>query len=75
MTILNPSNNKYKVIKVSGEGIARRRLLEMGFVPGTIYTILRVAPFGDPVEIELRGYLISLRKEDMKLIESERINQ
>ena len=75
MTILNLSNNKYKVIKVSGEGITRRRLLEMGFVPGTVYTILRVAPFGDPVEIELRGYLISLRKEDMKLIESERINQ
>lgn len=49
---------------VGGEGALRRRLLDMGLTPGTKVTIKKMAPMGDPIELSLRGYLLSIRKED-----------
>ncbi len=62
-----------KVIKVEGQGVLRRRLLDMGLTPGTTVNVHNVAPLGDPMEIRLRGYELSIRKEDAKgiIIECE----
>lgn len=61
-----------KVIKLNNENIAlRRRLLDMGITKGTIVEIKKIAPFGDPVDIYLRGYELCLRKTDMASIEVE----
>ena len=49
---------------VYGEGALRRRLLDMGLTPGTRVMIKKMAPMGDPIELSLRGYLLSIRKED-----------
>ena len=56
------------VLAVGGEKILRRRLLEMGITPGTIVTIKKTAPMGDPIELLLRGYVLSLRLEDAEKI-------
>ena len=56
------------VKKVSGEGALRRRLFDMGITPGAKITLRKVAPLGDPIEINLRGYELSLRKEEAKAI-------
>ena len=52
------------VLEVGGEKILRRRLLEMGITPGTVITVKKIAPMGDPIELFLRGYVLSLRLED-----------
>jgi ferrous iron transport protein A len=63
---------KSAVIKnVVGEGKLRRRLLEMGILPHTNIKIEKIAPFGDPIEIEIRGFNLSIRKEDANNIEVE----
>ena len=49
---------------VYGEGAMRRRLLDMGLTPGTRVMVKKMAPMGDPIELSLRGYLLSIRKED-----------
>ena len=49
---------------VGGEGMLRLRLLDMGLIPGTVITVNKVAPLGDPIELRLRGYVMTLRKED-----------
>lgn len=49
---------------VGGEGALRRRLLDMGLTPGTLVSVRKVAPFGDPLELFLRGYELTLRGED-----------
>lgn len=49
---------------VGGEGALRRRLLDMGLTPGTHILVRRVAPMGDPIELALRGYELTLRRED-----------
>jgi len=54
--------------KVDGEGALRRRLLDMGLTPGTKVSVRKVAPFGDPLELCLRGYELTLRGEDAKII-------
>ena len=54
--------------KVEGEGKFRRRLLDMGLTPGATVYLRKVAPFGDPIEVTLRGYELSLRKEEAKLV-------
>lgn len=59
------------ILEVKGTGALRRRLLEMGLTPKTKVTLMKVAPLGDPVEILIRGYSLSLRKEDAKNIEIE----
>jgi Fe2+ transport system protein FeoA len=52
-----------KVVAVSGDEHVRRRLLEMGLVPGTPVAVLRRAPLGDPIELRVRGYLLSVRAD------------
>ena len=57
------------VIKLHGEGAVRRRIMDMGITKGVEVYIRKVAPLGDPVEINLRGYELSLRKADAEIIE------
>ena len=54
---------------VGGEGALRCRLLDMGLIPRTKVEVCKVAPMGDPIEIRLRGYELTIRKEDAKKIE------
>ena len=54
---------------VGGKGLLRRRLLEMGLTPKTKIKVRKVAPMGDPIEVYLRSYVLTLRKEDAALIE------
>lgn len=56
---------------VGGEGALRRRLLDMGLTPKTLVRVRKVAPMGDPMELCLRGYMLSIRKEDAANIEIE----
>ena len=53
---------------VGGEGLLRCRLLDMGLIPETKVTVVRIAPMGDPMELHLRGYVLTLRKEDARAI-------
>jgi len=62
-----------RVLTVGGEKVLRRRLLEMGITPRTIITIKKVAPMGDPIELLLRGYVLSLRLEDAEKITIEEV--
>ena len=59
------------IVSVGGEGALRRRLLDMGLTPKTTVWVRKVAPMGDPLELSLRGYLLSIRKEDAAKIEIE----
>ena len=54
---------------VGGEGILRCRLLDMGLIPGTKITVEKIAPMGDPMEVRLRGYELTLRMDDAAKIE------
>lgn len=60
------------VAHVGGEGALRRRLMDMGIVKGTRITVRKVAPLGDPLEVTLRGYELSIRKADAELVELAR---
>lgn len=60
-----------KVIKVVGEGSIRRRLFDMGVTEGTEIFVRKRAPLGDPIEITLRGYELTLRKDQANLVEVE----
>ena len=62
-----------KVLTVGGEKALRRRLLDMGITPGTSITVKKAAPMGDPVELLLRGYVLSLRLEDAAKITIEKV--
>lgn len=57
------------ITAVGGEGALRCRLLDMGLIPKTRVTLQKVAPMGDPIEIRVRGYELTLRKEDARKIE------
>ena len=59
------------VKKVEGDGRIRRRLFDMGVTPGAQVFVRKVAPLGDPVEITIRGYELSLRKDEAKLVTVE----
>ena len=59
------------VVKLHGEGAVKRRLMDMGLTKGTRVHIRKVAPLGDPVEVKVRGYELSLRKADAEMIEVE----
>lgn len=59
------------ITKVGGEGALRRRLLDMGLIPKTTVMIRKVAPMGDPIELYLRGYELTIRKEDASKIDVE----
>lgn len=56
------------VLKLSGEGAVKRRIMDMGLTKGVAVTIRKVAPLGDPIEISVRGYELSLRKADAAMI-------
>ena len=60
---------KVSVVKLHGEGAVKRRIMDMGITKGTEVFKRKVAPLGDPVEVTVRGYELSLRKEDAKMIE------
>jgi len=60
-----------KVVKVSGSGPLRRRIMDMGIVRGTAIFVRKVAPLGDPIEVTVRGYELSLRRDDIAIIEVE----
>lgn len=64
-----PIGQKAKITTVGGEGELRCRLLDMGLIPQTVIEINKVAPMGDPLELRLRGYELTLRKEDAMNIE------
>ena len=57
-----------KVVKLHGEGAVKRRIMDMGITRGVEVVVRKVAPLGDPVEITVRGYELSLRKDDAELI-------
>jgi len=57
-----------KVIKLEGEGPVKRRIMDMGITKGTMITLRKLAPLGDPMELTARGYELSLRKEDAQRI-------
>lgn len=60
-----------KVVKLHGEGAVKRRIMDMGLTRGVEAHIRKVAPLGDPIEITVRGYELSLRKADAEMIEIE----
>ena len=60
-----------RIVKLHGEGPVKRRLMDMGLTRGTTVTVKKVAPLGDPIEVTVRGYELSLRKADAALIEIE----
>ena len=66
---LLPIKTKAVITKVGGEGELRCRLLDMGLIPKTVVEISKVAPMGDPIELEIRGYTLTIRKEDAAKIE------
>jgi ferrous iron transport protein A len=67
-----PKGDSAKIAAVRGEGALRDRLLDMGLTPGTAVMMRKVAPMGDPMELTLRGYELTLRRSDAKNIEIER---
>ena len=60
-----------KVVKLHGEGALRRRMMDMGITKGTDIYIRKIAPLGDPIEVNIRGYELTLRKEDAEIVEIE----
>ena len=60
-----------RVMRIGGEGAIKRRIMEMGITKGTEIIVRKTAPLGDPIEVTIRGYELSLRKADAELIEVE----
>ena len=60
-----------RVVKLHGEGALKRRIMDMGLTKGTEVYVRKVAPLGDPVEVTVRGYELSLRRADAEMIEVE----
>ena len=60
-----------KVVKLYGEGAVKRRIMDMGITKGAEIYFRKAAPFGDPIEVTVRGYELSLRKADAEMIEVE----
>jgi len=70
MTLTNlPKGTNAKVISVTGNNLITRRLMEMGVVPGVSVKVIKSAPFGDPIEIRIRGYSLAVRKSEADTIE------
>jgi ferrous iron transport protein A len=53
---------------LKGDGVYRRKLIALGLLPGTTFTLSRMAPLGDPIEIQIRGYALSLRKHEANIL-------
>lgn len=66
-----PVGTTVKVVKLHGQGAVKRRIMDMGITKGVDVTIRKVAPLGDPIEITVRGYELSIRKADAEMIEIE----
>ena len=66
-----PVGTAVKVVKLHGEGAVKRRIMDMGLTKGVEVYIRKVAPLGDPVEVTVRGYELSIRKADAEMIEIE----
>ena len=64
-----PVHTKVKVVKINGEGAFRRRIMDMGITKNSEIYVRKVAPLGDPVEITVRGYELSLRRDDAESVE------
>ncbi len=60
-----------KVVKLHGTGPVKRRIMDMGITKGQLVQVIRVAPLGDPIEVTVRGYELSIRKADAEMIEVE----
>lgn len=60
-----------KVVKLHSEGAIKRRIMDMGITKGVVIKVIKVAPLGDPIELTVRGYELTLRKADAALIEVE----
>ena len=65
------SNTTVKVVKINGEGPVKRRIMDMGITKGVDVFVRKVAPLGDPIEVTVRGYELSLRKADAEMIAVE----
>ncbi|MCC8060370.1 MAG: ferrous iron transport protein A [Clostridiales bacterium] len=66
-----PVGETVKVVKLTGEGPVKRRIMDMGITKGVEIYVRKVAPLGDPVEITVRGYELSVRRADAQMIEVE----
>ena len=66
-----PVGETVKVVRLHGEGAVKRRIMDMGITRGVEIFVRKVAPLGDPVEITVRGYELSLRKADAEMVEVE----
>ena len=64
-----PIGARAKVIQVHGSGTVTKRLMEMGIVPGVLLRVIKSAPFGDPLEIRIRGYNLAMRCSEAEFIE------
>ena len=60
-----------KVVKLHGEGAVKRRIMDMGITKGVEVFVRKIAPLGDPIEVNVRGYELSIRKADTEMIEVE----
>lgn len=60
-----------RVVRLNGEGALRRRIMDMGITKGTEIYVRKVAPLGDPIEVTVRGYELSLRRADAEMVEVE----
>lgn len=60
-----------KVVRLHGEGAVKRRIMDMGLTKGVEVYVRKVAPLGDPIELTVRGYVLSLRKADAEMVEVE----
>ena len=66
-----PVGSTIKVVKLHGEGAVKRRIMDMGITRGTQVFVRKVAPLGDPIEVTVRNYELSIRKADAEMIEVE----
>ncbi len=71
---INPGE-ECELLIVGGEGVLRRRLLDMGFTPHTKIKVRKVAPMGDPIEVSLRGYVITIRKEEAAKLTVQKVSE
>ncbi|HEY8559970.1 MAG TPA: FeoA domain-containing protein [Pyrinomonadaceae bacterium] len=70
MILINlPVGETAKVVAVKGNNAITKRLMEMGVVPGVAVKVVKAAPFGDPIEVRLRGYSLAMRKSEAEAIE------
>ncbi len=67
-----PCGTTVRVMRLLGEGAVKRRIMDMGITKGTSIFIRKVAPLGDPVEVTVRGYELSIRKADAEMIQVEK---